>query len=181
MPTELAGRKDLSHRLYRRGDKPEYRFLYRHAHPRLPVWRDGQFQIVRWGNKRGESPALPRTGWTWQSTLKEGGWAGTYPDELSAASRSATSATNRNQQERCLRANILAACSVSSGTRCQRCGLGGRISEPLQRQVAAWEREDDERRASSNRKTGQRNGAMCTMSCDLLSAPRLPLLTTSRL
>jgi hypothetical protein len=77
MPTELAGRKDLGHRLYRRGNKPEYRFLYRHTNPRLPVWRDGQFQIVRWGNKRGQSRALPPTGWTWQSTLNEGGWAGT--------------------------------------------------------------------------------------------------------
>jgi hypothetical protein len=77
MPLELAGRKDLGHRLYRRGDKLEYRFLYRHARPLLPVWRDGQFEVVRWGNKRGESAALPRTGWTWQSTLEEGGWAGT--------------------------------------------------------------------------------------------------------
>jgi hypothetical protein len=77
MPTELAGRKDLARRLYCRGAKPEYRFLYRHADPRLPVWRDGQFQIVRWGNARRQSQKLPRTGWTWQSTLKDGGWLGT--------------------------------------------------------------------------------------------------------
>ena len=77
MPTELAGRKDLSRRLYGRGDKPEYRFLYRHIQPRLPIWRDGQFQIVRWGNGRRQSRKLPRTGWTWQATLTEGGWAGT--------------------------------------------------------------------------------------------------------
>jgi hypothetical protein len=77
MPTELAGRKDLSRRLFSRGNKPEYRFLYRHMNPRLPIWRDGQFQIVRWGNGRGQSRKLPRTGWTWQATLKEGSWAGT--------------------------------------------------------------------------------------------------------
>jgi hypothetical protein len=77
MPTELAGRNDLSRRLYSRGNKPEYRFLYRHINPRLPVWRDGQFQIVRWGNSRRQSRILPRTGWTWQSTLKDGGWLGT--------------------------------------------------------------------------------------------------------
>jgi hypothetical protein len=77
MPTELAGRKDLSRRLHSRGDKPEYRFLYRQIQPRLPIWRDGQFQIVRWGNGRRRSRVLPRTGWTWQATLSEGGWAGT--------------------------------------------------------------------------------------------------------
>ena len=49
----------------------------RDMHPRLPVWRDGQLQIVRCGNKRGHSRELPHTGWTWQSTLEEGGWAGT--------------------------------------------------------------------------------------------------------
>jgi hypothetical protein len=37
------------------------------------VWRDGQFQIVSRGHKRGESRALPRTGWTWHSTQVEGG------------------------------------------------------------------------------------------------------------
>jgi hypothetical protein len=74
MPTELAGRKELSRRLYSRGNKPEYRFLYRHLNPRLPIWRDGQFQIVRWGNSRRQSRTLPRTGWTWQATLNDGGW-----------------------------------------------------------------------------------------------------------
>jgi hypothetical protein len=77
MPTELAAREEVCRRLYSRGNKPEYRFLYRHFRPRLPVWRDGQFQIVRWGNGRGASRALPRTGWTWQATLADGGWAGT--------------------------------------------------------------------------------------------------------
>jgi hypothetical protein len=70
-----SGGHGSGHSGYRRGKKPEYRFVYRDTHPRLPVWRDGQFQIVRWGNKRGQSRALPRTVCTWQSTVK-GGWAG---------------------------------------------------------------------------------------------------------
>jgi len=77
MPTDMRGRQDLCRRLYHRGEVPEYRFLYRHVSPRLPIWRDGQFQIVRWGNARGQSKRLPRTGWTWSATLDAGGWAGT--------------------------------------------------------------------------------------------------------
>jgi hypothetical protein len=30
--------------------------------------------VVRWGNSRGQSRALPRTGWTWYQTVKDGGW-----------------------------------------------------------------------------------------------------------
>jgi hypothetical protein len=29
---------------------------------RVPVWRDGRLQIVRWGNGRGQSRFLPRSG-----------------------------------------------------------------------------------------------------------------------
>ena len=76
MPADVAVRRDMCRRLYNRGDKSEYRFLYRHAKPSQHIWRDGQFQIVRWGNGRGQSRALPRTGWTWLSTLADGGWKG---------------------------------------------------------------------------------------------------------
>ena len=77
LPTELIGRHGLARRLHRRGERPEYRFLWRDRVPRLPVWRDGRLQIVRWGNGRGQSRRLPRTGWTWQRTIEEGGWRGT--------------------------------------------------------------------------------------------------------
>ncbi len=77
MPTELIGRHGLSRRLYLRGERPEYRFLWRDRRPRLPIWRDGRLQIARWGNGRGQSRHLPRTGWTWLSTVQEGGWGGT--------------------------------------------------------------------------------------------------------
>src|SRR5262249_3592945 len=45
--------------------------------PKLPIWRDGRLQIVRCGNGRGQSRFLPRTGWTWLSTVRGGGWQNT--------------------------------------------------------------------------------------------------------
>ncbi len=34
---------------------------------------------MRWGNGRGESRFLPRTGWTWLLTIQEGYWRGLNP------------------------------------------------------------------------------------------------------
>jgi hypothetical protein len=51
-------------------------FLARDRRPRLPVWRDGRLQVVRWGNSRGQSRFLPPTCWTWLETINEGGWRG---------------------------------------------------------------------------------------------------------
>jgi hypothetical protein len=77
LPTELIGRHGLGHRLHASGGGPEYHFYYRDRRPCLPIWRDGQLQVVRWGNGRGQSRWLPRTGWTWLGTIREGGWRGT--------------------------------------------------------------------------------------------------------
>jgi hypothetical protein len=46
----------------------------RDREPCLPVWRDGRLEVVRWGNRRGESRRLPCTGWTWLATVEAGGW-----------------------------------------------------------------------------------------------------------
>ena len=75
LPTELIGRHGLERRFHERGGEVEIRFLYRDRRPRLPVWRDGGLQIVRWGNGSGDSQFLPRTGWTWLTTIEEGGWS----------------------------------------------------------------------------------------------------------
>jgi hypothetical protein len=74
MPTELMVRHGLARRLYERGGEPEFQFLFRDRRPCLPIWRDGCLQIVRWGNGRGQSRGLPRTGWTWHETIRAGGW-----------------------------------------------------------------------------------------------------------
>ncbi len=74
LPTELIGRHGLDHRAYSRGGEPEIRFFYRDRRPQLPIRRDGQLQIVRWGNGRGQSRFLPRLGWTWESSIDDGEW-----------------------------------------------------------------------------------------------------------
>ena len=79
LPTELIERHGLERRVHERGGEREIRFLYRDRQPRLPVWRDGQILIVRWGNGRGQSRFLPRTGWTWLSTIQEGYWRSLNP------------------------------------------------------------------------------------------------------
>jgi hypothetical protein len=79
LPTELIGRHGLERRVHERGGEWEVRFLFRDRYPRLPVWRDGRLLIVRWGNARGESRFLPRTGWTWLSTVQEGYWRSLEP------------------------------------------------------------------------------------------------------
>jgi hypothetical protein len=79
LPTELIGRHGLHRRVYDRGGEREVRFLFRDRDPRLPIWRDGRLQVVRWGNGRGQSRYLPRTGWTWLETVQRGGWRGLRP------------------------------------------------------------------------------------------------------
>lgn len=71
LPVELVE----PHRLHDRGGEPEVRFLLRDRERVLPVWLDGRLQLVRWGNRRGQSMQLPCTAWTWQATLEAGGWA----------------------------------------------------------------------------------------------------------
>jgi hypothetical protein len=79
VPTELIKQYGLEHRVHERGGEREVRFLYRDRQPRLPVWRDGRLLFVRWGNGRGQSRFLPRTGWTWLSTVEEGYWRSLNP------------------------------------------------------------------------------------------------------
>jgi hypothetical protein len=87
LPTDLIGRRELERRRYARGEQQEYRFLFRDRRPCLPIWRDGQLQIVRWGNGRGQSRSLPRTGWTWLETIRQGSWrgSGAVPVEIPAS------------------------------------------------------------------------------------------------
>jgi hypothetical protein len=79
LPTEMIGRYDLHRRIHQRGGEREIQFLYRDRRPRLPIWRDGRLLIVRWGNSRGESRFLPRTGWTWKETVEDGYWRNLEP------------------------------------------------------------------------------------------------------
>jgi hypothetical protein len=82
VPLEAVERYGLKSRLYERGGEREYRFLFRDIPRQLPVIHEGQFRVVRWGCKRGESRALPCTGWTWLETLEKGFWQGSNPEEV---------------------------------------------------------------------------------------------------
>ena len=76
LPKELVARHGLERRVHERGGEPEARFLYREPFPKLPIWRDGCLRVVHWGNRRGRSRSLPKTGWTWAETVQNGGWKG---------------------------------------------------------------------------------------------------------
>lgn len=53
--------------------------MYDDREPVLPLWKDGRLELVCWGNGRGRSKCLPRTGWTWKETVEQGGWTGSTP------------------------------------------------------------------------------------------------------
>jgi hypothetical protein len=74
LPVELIGRHGLERRIYDRGSEREVQFLFADADRVLPVWRDGRLEILRWGNRRGESARLPYTAWTQLDTVEGGGW-----------------------------------------------------------------------------------------------------------
>jgi hypothetical protein len=79
LPVELRDGHGLRGRVHERGGEPEVRFLLQAAERVLPVWLDGRLQIVRWGNRRGQSRQLPCTAWTWLATVEAGRWAEREP------------------------------------------------------------------------------------------------------
>ncbi len=74
LPLELIDRHGLGRRIHERGGEREVQFLFADAERQLPVWRDGRLEILRWGNRRGESAHLPCTAWTQTGTVEGGGW-----------------------------------------------------------------------------------------------------------
>jgi hypothetical protein len=74
LPVELVARHGLKRRVHDRGGETEVRFLFAHRERVLPVWLDGELQVLPWGNRRGESRALPCTGWTRQASVEAGAW-----------------------------------------------------------------------------------------------------------
>ena len=68
----------LARRVHCRGGEPEVRFFWQAELPLLPIWHEGRMHIVRWGNRDRQS-RLPATGWTWQSTVENGGWNALQP------------------------------------------------------------------------------------------------------
>jgi len=75
LPSELVEAHGLRRRVHDRGGEAEVRFLLRDGERVLPVWLGGRLQVVRWGNRRGQSRALPCTAWTRAETVAAGAWA----------------------------------------------------------------------------------------------------------
>src|SRR5437899_1741023 len=74
LPVELVARHGLKRRVHERGGEAEVRFLFAERDRLLPLWLEGQLVVAPWGNKRGESKALPQTGWTRQASIESGAW-----------------------------------------------------------------------------------------------------------
>jgi hypothetical protein len=74
LPLELMAQHALERRIHDRGGEREVQFLFADAERVLPVWRSGRLEILRWGNRRGESAELPCTAWTQLDTVEGGGW-----------------------------------------------------------------------------------------------------------
>jgi hypothetical protein len=79
LPAELIERHGLAGRVCNRGGEDEVRFLLAERDRLLPVWLDGRLRVLRWGNRRGQSPGLPTTAWTRLETLERGGWGERAP------------------------------------------------------------------------------------------------------
>jgi hypothetical protein len=82
VPLVLIEQGHLEPRRYERGGEAELQFLFRDAERLLPVWHEGRLQLLRWGNRRGESRALPLTGWARLETFEGSGWGRWRPVEV---------------------------------------------------------------------------------------------------
>jgi hypothetical protein len=91
VPLVMIEQEHLEPRRHERGGEAELQFLFRDAELQflfrdaervLPVWHEGRLQLVRWGNRRGESRALPLTGWARAETFEGGGWGKWRPVEV---------------------------------------------------------------------------------------------------
>lgn len=82
VPDELIASHQLRGRITRRTKEAdeELLFLDQHCVPVLPVWMNGQLQILAWGN-RNASSRLPRTTWCSCDSLKESQWESLHPIE----------------------------------------------------------------------------------------------------
>ncbi len=77
LPAELIAQHQLEPLARDRGGERELWFLRHAKTPLLPVWRDGQFEVLRWG-RRG-------CGLTWQTTIDSGKCVGAEPIDILAS------------------------------------------------------------------------------------------------
>ena len=61
---------------------PEVQVRYQDKKARLPVWLDGQLQILTWGNRDDKQSRLPRTGWARRESVEDGKWKWLRPEKV---------------------------------------------------------------------------------------------------
>ena len=71
VPLQLIEELQLDRLVYDRGGEKEIRFMRQVRNAMLPVRQDGQLRVLPWGCKDGK---LPRSGFTWLSTVEAGEW-----------------------------------------------------------------------------------------------------------
>ena len=69
VPLEVIEQHGLTRLVHDRGGEKELRFMREHAF--LPVWHDGRLTIESWGSRSGK---LPRTCYTWRTSIDAGEW-----------------------------------------------------------------------------------------------------------
>ncbi|QDT19686.1 hypothetical protein HG66A1_14540 [Gimesia chilikensis] len=83
IPRKLIRRFQLEERVIQRSETAdkEILFLQRHRQPLLPVFYQGELQILPWGNRQRNSSA-PLAWWCDVATLQSGAWAQYHPEPV---------------------------------------------------------------------------------------------------
>jgi hypothetical protein len=79
---ELFERYELERRIVNRGEQQELHFMYTDPVVELPVIRDSQLEILKWGNRGNKESKLPRTGWCRIESLEAGKWRWLHPEPV---------------------------------------------------------------------------------------------------
>lgn len=81
---ELFEQYELARLVHKRNESAEEELWFDFADRNvkrvsLPVIQDGQLAICEWGNRGGQSPKLPKTGWCKQESIEAGKWRWLHP------------------------------------------------------------------------------------------------------
>lgn len=79
---ELFDQYELERRITDRGGQQELHFMFTDRVVELPVLRDGQIEILEWGNRGNKESKLPRTGWCKNESLEAGKWRWLRPEPV---------------------------------------------------------------------------------------------------
>ena len=83
IPTRLIRKHQLDERIIQRSETAdkEILFMQRHRQPLLPVFYEGELQILPWGNRPRHNNA-PLAWWCEVATLESGAWSMYHPEPV---------------------------------------------------------------------------------------------------